>query len=85
MPNGIDLGPTVFTQWRTQQGRWVFYCLETYKMSNTRRSLIREKASDTHTAGRPKERSAVGSAWGGVGWGSPSRKGGSGVSPSRKF
>ncbi len=21
MPNGIDLGPTVFTQWRTQQGR----------------------------------------------------------------
>ena len=20
MPNGIDLGPTVFTQWRAQQG-----------------------------------------------------------------
>ena len=24
MPNGIDLGPTVFTQWRAQQGGGYF-------------------------------------------------------------
>ncbi len=29
MPNRIDLGPTVFTQWRTQQGG--FYRLEAYR------------------------------------------------------
>ncbi len=29
MPNGIDLGPTVFTQWRTQQGEG-FYRLGPY-------------------------------------------------------
>ncbi len=34
MPNGIDLGPTVFTQWRTQQGEG-FYRLGTYRL-NTR-------------------------------------------------
>ncbi len=30
MPNGVDLGPTVFTQWRTQQGGG-FYRLGTYR------------------------------------------------------
>ncbi len=32
MPNGIDLGPTVFTQWRTQQGEG-FYRLGTYRLN----------------------------------------------------
>ena len=28
MPNGIDLGPTVFTQWRAQQGGGILRLLD---------------------------------------------------------